>query len=262
MAGQTIRYHYGNHPQQFGDLRVPDGGSAHPVIIIIHGGFWRSRYTLQLMDDMAEDLCHRGYVTWNIEYRRVGQSGGGWPGTVRDVADAIDYLAVIAREIPIELHRAAVIGHSAGGHLALWQAVRGRFAEQHPELGFNAPKVLPQAIISLAGVTDLPHMHAAGPADQPVAAFLHGLPEERPDVYQLASPVKWVPLGVPQLLVHGTEDTNVPYEQSMRMLTRGQAAGDAVRLLRLPGADHFAVIQPDSTVWPEIVQGITALIPV
>lgn len=255
MAGQVTRHVYGEDTFQFGDLRLPDGNGPHPVLILIHGGFWRARYALDLMDEMAEFFTRQGYLTWNIEYRRVGHAGGGWPGTVQDVAMAIDYLSILAGEVSIDIGRVGVIGHSAGGHLALWQAAREQLALQ-PGLNLVKPVVRPTAIISLAGVSNLRHMHEVRSEDSPVQAFLGGTPNELSDVYRLASPWELLPLGVPQLLVHGTEDDSVPYEQSLHYFEVAEAMQDSVELLTLPGVDHFAIIQPTSDVWETIAQRV------
>ncbi|WAH38228.1 alpha/beta hydrolase family protein [Alicyclobacillus dauci] len=256
------RHVYGDQTFQFADLRVPDGEGPYPAIILIHGGFWRSRYSLDLMNDMAVDLTRRGYVTWNIEYRRVGHKGGGWPGTVQDVAAAIDHLDTLAGQVEIDLGRLGVVGHSAGGHLALWQAARAKRSFGAEEgLGIKKPLVQPTSIVSLAGVSDLRHMHQVRRNDSPVQAFMGGTPDELPGEYLLASPIELLPLGVPQLLVHGTEDENVPYEQSVSYVEAAERAGDSVDLLTLEGTDHFAVIDPTSDVWALIVEHVMKLVP-
>jgi len=125
---------YGEHRSQFGVLRLPELAGRRPVIIAIHGGFWQSRYGLEENDKLAEDLTHRGYATWNIEYRRVGEEGGGWTGTFRDVVTAVNYLSQLSKQYPLDLSRVVLLGHSAGGHLALWLAARS-FGDQTDEFG-------------------------------------------------------------------------------------------------------------------------------
>ena len=122
VAAGPVTYVYGDSPEQFATLAVPATPGPHPVVVLIHGGFWRAAYGLDLMEPLAADLVRRGYAAWNIEYRRVGQPGGGWPGTLEDVAAAIDKLADLADDADLDLTRVSVVGHSAGGHLALWAA--------------------------------------------------------------------------------------------------------------------------------------------
>lgn len=258
MVDQVIRLQYGSDPYQYGDLRVPEGAGPHPVLMLIHGGFWRARYDLHLMDAMANDWQARGYVTWNIEYRRVGQPGGGWPGTAEDVVSAVGYLAAISDQglANMDLSRFGVVGHSAGGHLALWQATRYWPREIRGAQGELQVTIKPQAVIALAPVSDLVSMHKDRIDDSPVAAFLGGLPEEETRAYQEASPITNLPIGVPQVIVHGTADTNVPYEQSVRYVQAARQAGDTMHWIGLVGIDHFAIIDPKSDVWQRIVDAV------
>jgi len=261
-----MRRYYGDDPNQFGELRLPDRAGPSPVLVLVHGGFWRARYGLELMDDMAEYFRSRGYVTWNLEYRRVGQPGGGWPGTVQDVSRGLDHLSRIADEVALDLGRVGIIGHSAGGHLALLQAKKARdgmsLALSGQGSGSDTATIVPTAVIALAAVSDLVQMHASRLDDSPVAAFLGGAPEDAPDACQLASPIDCLPLGVRQLLVHGTADANVPYGQSSLYAKAADAAGDPVELLTLDGVDHFAIIEPGSAIWEDIVRAVERLIPV
>lgn len=230
-AYRIIRY--GSSPDQYGEL-WPGGDAA---VVLIHGGYWRKKYRLDLMHLLAADLNDRGYTVWNIEYRRMDTPGGGWPGTFDDVTAAVDVLA------DQEVSRVGLVGHSAGGHLALWA---GRAQAQ----------VLPAAVVSLAGVCDLAEAARLGLSGRAVAQLLGGGPDERPDVYRQADPATLVSRGVPELLVHGTADTDVPYELSERY-----AAATGETLLSLPGADHFDVIDPASDAWARIVAELAKLLP-
>jgi acetyl esterase/lipase len=253
------RIFYGADPSQFGDLRLPGGPGPHPVVIVIHGGFWYDRYGLNLMDEMSEDLTNRGLATWNIEYRRVGQMGGGWPGTLQDVANAIDHLRIIAQQFPLDLSKVLVIGHSAGGHLALWAAARHRFS-------FEASTDSPQhplpihGAVSLAGVSDLRLMWEVRQTDSPVVDFLAGTPTQVPERYALASPIEHLPTGIPQILIHGTQDDRVPLQISQRYAEQANNVGDPVTLVVLPDVEHFKVIQPGSEAWPAVVKALTELL--
>src|SRR5437764_7356894 len=160
---RLLRLAYGPEPLQFGDLYLPDTPGLHPTVILIHGGYWRARYGLDLMTGLAQDLVTRGYATWNIEYRRVGDPGGGWPGTLLDAAIATDYLRILAPSHGLDLQRVVPIGHSAGGHLALWLAARPRIPHTSPlaasQLGSGKEEISTSlelaGAISLAGVVDL-----------------------------------------------------------------------------------------------------------
>ena len=143
---------YGPGPDRFGELWRPTSPGPWPVVALLHGGFWRAERTLELMRPLAADLAGRGFAAWNLEYRRVGQPGGGWPGTCEDVAAGLDHLAGLAGRAPLDLDRLVVAGHSAGGHLALWSAARAGLPPGAPGA---APLVVPWLAVSLAGVCDL-----------------------------------------------------------------------------------------------------------
>ncbi len=246
---------YGPGPDNVGDLRISGDGQA-PVVVLLHGGFWREPFTRELMDDLARDLTAHGYVTWNLEYRRVGASGGGWPETALDVAAGIDHLAALADSYPMDLSRVIVLGHSAGGHLALWAAGRHRLPETAPG---SMPLVRPMAVVSLAGVADLAAADERSLGAGAVAEFL-GTAAERSRLYPIASPIELLPLGIPQLLVHGTEDRVVPPEQSERYTRSARVADDSAELLLAEGAGHFAVIDATSDVWQATATWIADLL--
>ncbi|MGB8953899.1 MAG: alpha/beta hydrolase [Tumebacillaceae bacterium] len=254
---EAIRIAYGLGDYHFGELRLPEGEGPHPVALIIHGGFWGAAYGLDLMDRMAEDFTARGLATWNIEYRRVGNEGGGWSGTLLDVGRATDHLRELAKEYPLDLGHVVVIGHSAGGHLALWVAGRHRLP-QGRELAVESPLPV-KAAVSLAGVNDLRLMSIARPGHEAVKLFLGGNADEVPERCAQANPAELLPLGVPQVLIHGTEDVNVPLMLSTEYLPAALAAGDDVQLVELPGVEHFKVIDPASEAWPPIVEAMMEL---
>lgn len=265
-SNKGIRLPYGPESLQFGDLYLPTGSGPHPTIILIHGGYWRARYGLNLMTDLAEDLVTRGFAAWNIEYRRVGNPGGGWPGTFLDVARATDYLQLIESNYALDLARVIPIGHSAGGHLAFWLSGRPRIPEGDPIAGTTIKDndtqigpLIPQAAISLAGVLDLMmawRLHLSADA---VVELLGGTPADVPERYKTASPAALLPLGIPQILMHGTEDSNVPLEISQTYAAAAKAAGDHVTLIELPAVDHFAVINPHTTAWSTTIDALQRL---
>lgn len=254
-----IRIPYGTGEWQYGDLYLPDADTKVPVAVLIHGGFWRAKYDLHLMDEMANDLHNRGLAVWNIEYARVGHAGGGWPGTLLDAALAVDFLRDLSEQYPLDLEHVAAVGHSAGGHLALWLAGRHRLPADSL-LSTSTPPLPLQGVISLAGVTDLERMWQVRQEDSPVVDFLGGTPAEFADRYQQASPRSLLPLSALQVLVHGTADVNVPIELSAEYHKAAVAAGDDVVFLELPGVEHFQVIDPKSQVWPPIVDALTAIL--
>jgi acetyl esterase/lipase len=221
------------------------------VVVLIHGGFWRAAYDLGLMRPLAADLAARGIAAWNLEYRRVGQPGGGWPGTLNDVAAGVDALAVAAPGLGLDLDRVALVGHSAGGHLALWAA--------GPPLPGSPPRrVLARAAVSLAGVADLEAGDAERLGNGAVAAFIGAGRADAPERYLAASPIACLPLGIPQLLVHGDADDDVPVAQSRAYAAAAGAAGDHAELLELAGEGHFVVIDPSSAAWAATTDWLAA----
>ena len=257
---KPIRLAYGPEHLQFGDLYLPNQHGPHPIIILIHGGYWRARYGLDLMNDLTEDLAKRGYAAWNIEYRRVGNRGGGWPGTFQDVALATDYLREFAQSYRLDLKKVVPIGHSAGGHLAFWLAARPRipFFAQHSPLagsqlpGKNEEAATPLALagaISLAGVVDLEMAWRLHLSNDAVVELLGGNIANVPKRYIVASPAAMLPLGVPQVLIHGTSDDSVPLQVSQAYANAARAVNDPIIYLELEGVDHFDVIDPHSQAW-------------
>lgn len=249
-----VRLSYGPGEYHFADLRLPAGAGPHPVVIGIHGGYWRARYGLDYFGHVCAALTAAGIATWNIEYRRLGNAGGGWPGTFQDVAHAADHLRQIAGPYSLDLSSVVAVGHSAGGHLALWLAGRHRISADSP---LHDPIPLPLAgVVSLAGVTDLRRGYILRLSDFVVNDFLGGSPESYPDRYAATSPIELLPLGVRQRLISGDADVNVPPELSQRYYEAARAAGDPADLMMLPGVDHFEIVDPRSSVWPTIAAAI------
>lgn len=242
LSALRSTHSYGHHSSQIGELFLPGGGASHPVAVVIHGGYWRARYDRSLMTDLCLDLVEHGWAAWNLEYRRVGD-GGGWPETFLDVASGVDALADLGA--PLDLERVAAIGHSAGGQLALWAAAR-------PTLPTGAPGAEPGvrvgAVVSQAGVADLRLAADLTPSDEPTRALL-GDPAVNAEAYELASPRERLPLGVPQLLLHGDRDDTVSMRIWESYAAGVRAAGDPCDLVVLPGAGHFEHIDPRSDAW-------------
>ena len=243
------RIAYGAHKSQWGELYLPRGEGRVPVIVIVHGGFWRDRYTAELGTPLALDIvADHPVAAWNIEYRRVG-GGGGFPATLEDVAAAVDALAGLAQQAAggrLDLARIAAVGHSAGGHLVGWLASRHRLPAKAP--GAN-PRVRLKGAVPQAGVVDLADGVLQGLGAGAVEAFMGGKPDAMMAQYALASPIALLPAGVPVICVHGDADDIVPIRQSERYVAAARAAGDSARLVRLPGTGHFEVINPPDPAW-------------
>ena len=270
-SSKPMRLAYGPEDLQFGDLYVPKQSGPHPIVILIHGGYWRARYGLDLMNDLAEDLAKRGFAAWNIEYRRVGNTGGGWPGTFQDVALATDYLRKLAPSYGLDLTKVVPIGHSAGGHLALWLAARPRrpfFAHNSPLAGSPLPgeneeSTTPLALIgaiSLAGVVDLEMAWRLHLSNDAVVELLGGTFISVPERYVVASPAAMLPLGIPQVLIHGTRDDSVPLEVSQAYVKAARTVHDPITYLELEGVDHFDVIDPYSKAWAITINELQKLV--
>ena len=203
---------YGAAPQQVAELRVPKGPGPHPVAIVIHGGCWETPWALDHVRGLAAALTAEGYATWSLEYRRLGDPGGGWPGTLADVARGADHLRSIAAAHRLDLARVVALGHSAGGQLALWLAARRKLPRES-ELWSSAPLPL-RGVVSLAGVTDLKAGAAGQVCGDAIPRLLGGAPDAQRDRLAQSSPIALVPLGAPQRLVCGSLDSLVPNELS------------------------------------------------
>ncbi|MEU2347900.1 prolyl oligopeptidase family serine peptidase [Modestobacter sp. NPDC049651] len=249
----TTAHPYGPHPDQFLELTLPAGEGPAPVVVVLHGGFWRARYGIELARPLAADLAGRGWAAVAVEYRRVG-AGGGWPQTLEDVAAAIDALPGLAEAGRLDLRTVAVVGHSAGGHLAGWAAGRGRLPDEAPGA---APRVPVTAAVLQAGVLDLEAAVEEHLGDGATVDLLGGRPDELAGRYLTADPVRLLPTGVPVLCVHGAADTTVPLEQSERFVEAATAAGDAAELLVVPG-DHMVVLDVTTPGWQDTVEWLAA----
>ena len=245
---------YGPDPQQFGELRVPRGRGPHPVVIAIHGGFWRAEYGLGHLGHLCAALTSAGIATWSLEYRRIGHQGGGFPGTLLDVARGADHVRRIARDHDLDLARAVAVGHSAGGHLALWLAGRGRLPRSHA-LWCADPLAL-RGVVSLAGVSDLERAFDLGLGDGVVEALLGGTPAHFPARYAGASPRALLPTGVRTVLLHGADDDTVPASMSADFVDAARAAGDDSRLELLAGTGHFELIDPRAAQWAAVERSV------
>jgi acetyl esterase/lipase len=238
LLRRAALHRYGEHPRNLADLHRPHGAGPHPVAVVLHGGYWQPPWTKLIMRPLCLDLVSRGWAAWNVEYRRLGRDGGGWPQTFDDVARAIDHLATLA-DPALDLDRVALVGHSAGGQLALWAGGR-------PELPAGAPGAAPRVrcrrVLALAAVCDL---SAAG---RPARDLLGGGLDEVPERYAQADPMRRLPLAVPVALVHARGDETVSVQRSRAYAAAAAAAGADVTLVETPGG-HRDPIDPPSEAW-------------
>jgi len=234
--GDRYRHRYGALDGQEGDLWLP--AEPHPpVLCLLHGGFWRMPYGREQMDALARDLAGRGFAVWNLEYRRMGAPGTDGRDILADVAAGIGHLAALAaRGADLDLDRVLLIGHSAGGQLALWAGARQRVDP--------APGVRVAGVAGLAPLADLARAHALDAGADAIAAFLGGAPRDQPARCAQASPMALVPLGLPHLIVHGDADTMVPVALSREYVQAARQAGDPVDYRELPGVGHMELIVP------------------
>ncbi len=238
---------YGEHRWARCELHVPRGRRRPPVAVVLHGGSWSARHGKVVMRPLCRDLVRRDWAAWNVEYRRMGGGqGGGWPATFDDVAAAIDRLADF--DARLDLDRVVLLGHSAGGQLALWAA------------GRRAALVRPRAVVAQAPVADLERGRRLVAPGGLVNALLGGTPEERPERYAAVNPMRRVPLAIPALLVHGTEDRTVSVGQSRDYATAARAAGGSAELVEPPQTRHRDHIDPRSEAWLAVTDRLGALV--
>jgi acetyl esterase/lipase len=244
----AVRIPYGADPNQFGELRLPAGAGFHPVVIAIHGGFWRARYDLTHLGHLCQAITSAGFATWSLEYRRVGLAGGGFPGTMEDVGCGADFLLQLAGRFPLDVERVVAIGHSAGGQLALWLGARRRSV-------FRL-----RGVVALAAVSDLTRASALRLGDGIVDDMMGGTPATVPKGYAAASPIELLPAGVPQRLIHGEDDDVVPLSLSERYCEAARGCGDDVALEPLPKTGHLELIDPRSHAWPVVLRALCNLL--
>ena len=251
------RISYGDGPLQFADLRRPKGPGPHPVMILIHGGCWLAEYDITHIGKLADAFARNGIATWTLEYRRVGDAGGGWPGTFQDVMRGSDHLLSLAEQYSLDMNRVIVAGHSAGGHLALWLAGREQFKDT--DFFSSASAVQLKGVLGLAPAPDLAQLHQQGVCGNVIDKLMGGSPAEYPERYAIASAIEMVPIALPQLLVIGKYDEAwAPVGQ--RYFDAALAVDDTVRLVEAPESGHFEMIDPDSSTWPLVLSAANELL--
>jgi acetyl esterase/lipase len=250
---------YGTDSLQFGELRLPQGEGPFPVVVVVHGGCWLSEYDRQYMAHLSHVLTQGGFATWNLEFRRVGDAGGGFPGTFLDVAKGADHVRELAKAYPLNIKQVVVMGHSAGGHLALWLAARRNLSKSSPLYRRKPLKF--KGVVSLAGITDLAaYSRDKGSCNEAVPKLMNGMPEEQPLHYAAASPIGLLPLQLPSRLVQGALDPIVPVTQSQRFVDAAKAKGDDAQLILLKEAGHFDLVSPTSPAHQIVLETVRELI--
>lgn len=244
---------YGALPEQFGELRLPPGDGPHPLVVMLHGGCWLPDFDLAHIRPLAEAVTALGYATWNVEYRRPAEQDNGWPQTFLDAAAALQTVRDLAAEHALDLDRITLLGHSAGGQLALWLAARPSFAPDHPL--FAPDPVSVERVLALAPITDMT-AYAAQAQGCPAGArrVLGGAPEQWPERYRAVSPVDNLPIsGVRVELVHARDDRIVPLDHSERFAQQLNASGRQARMHVLaPPAGHFDVLLTEGAAWQRL----------
>ena len=245
-ADPDLRVPYGDDPNQFAVVRIPEGKDPHPIVFFIHGGYWRAKYDLTYAGHLCDALKRVGIATWNVEYRRVGNSGGGWPGTFADLRKAYRQLHELTGNTAarIDLQRLCVAGHSAGAHLAVCLAA-------------FEPAIT--RVLSLAGVLNLRRAWELHLSNDAAAEFLGGSPTQVPERYREASPAERSIQHATQTLIHGTADEDVPYEISQTYVELKKKAGENVELITMPQIGHFEIVDPGSSVWKQVERAFVSL---
>lgn len=239
-----VRSVYGSDSAvQFGDLRLPTGATppnGYPVIVFIHGGAWRSEWSKNYTEAFVEALTQQGFATWDLEFRRLGNRGGGYPGTFEDVADGADHLRVIARSHPLDLDQIVAVGHSSGGHLALWLAGRKHLLESSPL--YRAEPLALGAVISIAGINDLELSYTLGDRTDVLTLIGEDSLTAGAARFEETNPARMLPFGVPQTTMIGDRDSPWRLDMTERYTAKSTTAGDLTKVIIVAGANHMDVM--------------------
>jgi acetyl esterase/lipase len=261
-APADARIVYGPDANQYADLRLPTGKGPHPVAIVIHGGCWIERYaSAPNTAALADALRKEGVATYNIEYRRADQPGGGWPGTFNDVAAATDKLREIAQQYSLDLGRVITIGHSAGGHLGLWLAVRSKLPTDSEIYSANPLKI--RGVVALGALGDLKQFQPVENeiCGAPVVSLLMGgSATQWPVRYAQGSPRELLPIGVPMIFINGENETVSPPKVAVQFVEAAVKAGDKAEMQVVPNAGHHECNSPESVAWPFVRDAVKAVL--
>lgn len=248
---------YGSAPSQFAELFIPGGPGPFPVAVLVHGGCWTKEFGgITQLRNLAGALAERGIASWNIEYRRVDEPGGGYPGTYQDMNAALEMLARQAGRYPLDLKRLVAVGHSAGGQLVQWMAGRSRIPATSP---LYLPDPLPvRNVVSLGGLADLRREQGLikSSCDREIGQLTGAPSENRPDVFADTNAGDLLPNGSRTILVTGELDKVSPPRVAYDYAKRARAAGDAAEVVILPGASHYDEVAASSHAWPQVLQAI------
>ncbi len=251
------RIEYGDEALQFGYLRLPEGEGPHPVVAFVHGGCYLSMYDIQHAGLAEQGLADEGFAVWSIEYRRVGDEGGGWPNTFLDVAMGLDHLRALADDHDLDLDRVYAAGHSAGANFALWAAARPQIPASS-EVHVDEPLPI-RGVLGLAPAPTLGALHAANVCGGVVDGLMGGGPAEVPERYDAVSPMRLMPRGVPQRLVVGAFDRSWGPSGRAYYAAAVEAGASPVSLVEAPESGHFEVIAPMSSTWAIVIEELRRL---
>lgn len=250
---------YGADALQIGDLRLPAGKGPFPLAVTIHGGCWTKGFDTRAgIAGLADALVKRGVATWNVEYRQVGDAGGGYPGTFQDIGAAVDKVRDLSRRFPLDLKRVVLVGHSAGAHAALWAAARPSMPSSSPLRATDPFR--PRGVVAIDGPQDLRLFYGMDVAvcGKPVfQPMFGGSVQEKPDAYREVNPAEHLPLGVPQVLV---ASALVGPVTSGKYQAAAKAAGDHVSVVPLKGAGHFNMLHPGDPAEAEVEDAVLGLL--
>jgi acetyl esterase/lipase len=253
----AARIAYGPAPAQVVDLFLPKGKGPYPVVVLIHGGCYLAEYQgLAQTSGVAADLAGRGYAVWNVEYRKLGEPGAGYPGTFLDVADAVDRIRTEAARYHLDAGKVVALGHSAGGHLALWAAARHRLPRSSPL--WRADPLPIRAVVSLGGIGDLRGqggVFAGACGAETIPTIIDEASRETP--YADTSPAELLPLGARVVMISGVFDHVMPPFTGRAFVEKLHKAGDSAEVMAIPDAGHFDVVMPGRAAW-KIVAAIVA----
>ena len=257
----THVFYYGKDPHQFAELRLPLKKNPS-IVVLIHGGCWLAKIgNLKLTAPLAHALTQEGIATWNIEYRCLDQSGGGWPGTFEDVSHALNYLKKIAPKYNLNLNKIVIVGHSTGGQLALWLAAQPKLPTH--SILYSHDNLPIRGVINLAGPGSLKSFYPLQGCvcgEKVITHLLGGSPTEVPEKYHQTSPIELLPLGIKQILITGDDDASVPPILAEEYQAAAQEKGDDVQFILIKHASHFELISPKTTAWPQVNKAVFDLL--